>query len=166
MKILLNIFKRKQKSDSSTSKEAGDVEPKEEIREPITSFLKALERTPKRFRLERIIGPPPEHFPKVGWDHQLLRETGCFALLDKKTGVIYQAFVQEEGRVDRIYEGFDFDLNGSEGVALYQALSVFRKPAIDRLLSIANAKGRLRQQMWLDWEAYERKRIGKQFSEG
>lgn len=153
MKSLLNIFKRKQKSDTI---------PKEEIREPITSFLKALERTPKRFRLERIIGPPPD-FPEVR-RKQPLNER-CFALLDKKTGVIYQAFVQEEGRVDRIYEGFDFDLNGSEGVALYQALSVFRKPAIDRFLSIENAKGRLRQQMWLDWEAYERKRIGKQFSE-
>lgn len=157
MKSLLNIFKRKQKSDTI---------PKEEIREPITSFLKALEQTPKRFRLDVAIDPPPKHFPRVGWDHQLLRGAGCFALLDKKTGVVYQAFVQEAGRVDRIYEGFDFDLNGSEGVALYQALSVFRKPSIDRFLSIENAKGRLRQQMWLDWEAYERKRIGKQFSEG
>ena len=109
-----------------------------------------------------MIGPTPDGFPRVSFS-QKFNETGCFSLLDKKTGVLYKAFVQEEGRVLFIYEGFPFDLNVQEGIALFTTLAVFRKPARDRRYSIENSKWRRRQESIRDWEEWERKRMGREF---
>lgn len=120
----------------------------EMVGEPVISFLDSLKREPKRYKLEKVLKIDTALFPAFTCYHWM-HGAGFYRLTDRKSGLIWEAYVHESGSVYRVM-GLPFSLNGWELRAIFGAFAGFRQEA------------RIRKERLSSWRADKAYHIQRQ----
>lgn len=109
------------------------------VGEPVLSFVKCLQKNPKRFKLKihsRLHVDSTDNWPvRYHWMNSD-GFTGYYSLQDRKDGAIYYAIVHK-GSIYSV-SGLKFSLNGWEMRYIRDAFIDFRKASLQRKAEMEN----------------------------